>query len=141
MKSNYILSILFLSIFLTSCSTTTTPIIYPNETYQKAGAVQVDVDRKYCIALAENYVKQPNRFGNAAKETVFSAGLGAGTGAIGGAILNNGQIGRTTAAGAAISSIFSIVSELRKGGQTSPSYQRFVEHCLQKKGYVITGWQ
>ncbi len=141
MKPNFIFCTSFLLIFLTSCSTTSTPVIYPNESYQKAGAIQVDVDRQHCITLANNYVKQPNRFGDATKETIFSAGLGAGTGAIGGAIFNNGQIGRATAAGAAISSIYTIVSELRRGGQTSPTYQRFVEHCLQKKGYVVTGWQ
>ena len=125
---------------LIGCSATSKPTFYPNDVFLKAGPAQVDADREYCMSLADEYVKDPDKYTEAAKEGAIGAGVGAGAGAIGGVIMQ-GSVGRATAAGAAVGGIMGVVSSMRKQGDRSPSYQRFVEHCLHKKGYEITGWQ
>ena len=134
-----IISLLTLLFLITSCSSTTTPAFYPNDHLNKVGNVQAEVDSKYCQALAEQYVKQPNRYSSSAKEGVFGGALGATTGAIAGAI-TQGNVGRSLGAGAAVGAIWSIVNDIRRTDNKSPSYQRFVERCLQQKGYELVGW-
>jgi len=129
----------FLFLLCTSCSGTKTPAFYPNDHLNKVGDVQAEVDRKYCQALADQYVKDPNRYSSTVKEGTISGALGAATGAVAGAI-TQGNIGRSIGAGAAVAAIWSIASDLRRTDNTSPTYQRFVERCLKQKGYKIVGW-
>ena len=133
-------SVMVLSLCASSCTPTSQPVLYPNEQLQKAGPVQADVDRQHCMALADNYIKEPNKYLEMAKTGALGAGVGAATGAVAGTI-TKGQVGRATAAGAAVGAIVGIASEASKQSGRSPSYERFVEYCLQKKGYEITGWQ
>ena len=132
-----------LPLFLASlccCSAKSSPTLYPNQYYESVGQVQADVDRQYCIALADNYVKEPNKYQKMAEAGVISGAIGAGTGALTGVIVGS-NVGRATGAGAAVGAIVAIASELFKAGDHSPSYKNFVEHCLLKKGYEVTGWQ
>ena len=122
------------------CAATAKPDFYPNEHFQNVGSVQADVDRKYCLALADNYVKEPNDYLEMGKSGVAGGVAGAGTGALAGAIMK-GAVGRSTAAGAAVGAIVAIASESVKQSGRTPSYERFVEHCLQKKDYEVIGWK
>ena len=140
LSSSLFLSLLFLScVFLTSCSSTRTPAFYPNDHLNRVGNIQAEVDSKYCQALADQYVKQPNRYSSTAKEGTIGGALGAATGAVAGAI-TRGNVGRSLGAGAAVGAIWSIANDLRRTGNVSPTYQRFVERCLQQKGYETVGW-
>ena len=137
-----IMKLLILSSFLfllSACSANRTPAFYPNDHYNKAGDVQAEVDSKYCQALADQYVKEPNRYSSTAKEATIGGALGAATGAVAGAI-TRGNVGRSLGAGAAVGAIWSIANDLRRTGNVSPTYQRFVERCLQQKGYETVGW-
>jgi len=128
-----------LALALSACAATSRPTLYPNETFQKAGPAQADADISYCMNLADQYVKDPNRYADMAKGGVVGGAVGAGTGAIAGAITKS-NVGRATGAGAAVGSIIGVLDSARKSGQRTPNYERFVEHCLHEKGYQIIGW-
>jgi outer membrane lipoprotein SlyB len=116
-----------------------TPDFFPNEQFRRAGSAQADADARECMSLADQYVKEPNKYGDMAKRGVVGGAVGAGTGAIGGVIMK-GSVGRATAAGAAIGGMIGVLSGLSEMNEHTPSYDRFVEFCLQKKGYEIVGW-
>lgn len=96
----------------------------------------MDIDD--CLALADQYINEPNRYASIAKQGFIGGAVGAGTGAVGGAITGNAS--RATGAGAAVGGILGVLKGLSEMNERSPSYQRFVEHCLQQKGYYVTGW-
>lgn len=116
-----------------------TPDFFPNEQYRRAGSAQANADARECMSLADEYVKEPNKYGEMAKRGAIGGAVGAGTGAIGGVIMKE-KVGRATAAGAAIGGMLGVLSGLSDMNERSPSYERFVEYCLQKKGYEITSW-
>ncbi len=125
---------------MTACSSgPARPRFYPNDYYRQVGTAQADADTAQCMALGDQYAEDPSAWQGAAKTGLGGAAVGAGVGAIGG-VITKGKVGRTTAAGAAIGGLVGVASELYKMGEKSPSYERFVEHCLQKKGYEVISW-
>jgi hypothetical protein len=122
-----------------SMTTPKTPDLYPNAKLSQTphGVVQADVNT--CVALADEYVKQSNRYGSTAQQGLIGGAVGAGTGALAGTI-TGANVGRSTGAGAAVGGVLGVLKGLSEMNERSPSYERFVEHCLQKKGYEITGW-
>ena len=134
--------LLLVMMLMSGCSMTgkkaQTPDFYPNHKYLASPVGERDADLNGCLSLADEYIKEPNKYGDMAKEGFVGAVIGAGTGAVGGAIMGNA--GRATGAGAAIGGILGVLHSLSKMNEHSPSYQRFVEHCLQKKGYEVIGW-
>ena len=128
-------------IALTSCSSMMgpkTPDFYPNEKLQKTSRSEVQSDVNSCLGMADDYIKEPNKYANMAKYGLVGGAVGAGTGAVAGTI--TGNAGRGTGAGAAVGGMLGVLKGLSEMNERSPSYERFVEHCLQKKGYEITGW-
>lgn len=126
------------SIGCASMTTPATPDLYPNDKLNRTPRGQVHTDVNRCLALADEYIKQPNKYGEMAKEGLIGGAVGAGTGAVGGAIMGNA--GRGTGAGAAVGGILGVLHAASKMNERTPSYERFVEHCLQKEGYEIIGW-
>lgn len=127
---------------LAACSVVSgpkTPDFFPNEKLSSTpmGVVQADVNG--CMAMADQYIKEPNKYGDMAKQGLIGGAVGAGTGALAGTITGSNP-GRATGAGAAVGGILGVLNSARSMNERSPSYERFVEHCLQKKGYEITGW-
>lgn len=141
MKNKKALGILAIVLLLTSaCSSTPQrPRFFPNDHYRRVGSAVADADAQQCMALADQYVENPSVWQDAAVSGLGGAAIGAGTGAVGGVIMK-GKVGRATAAGAAVGSVIGIASSLAKAGDRNPSYDRFVEHCLQQKGYQVVGW-
>jgi uncharacterized protein YcfJ len=135
-----VLSIVILSFAGCSAMTTPkTPDLYPNAKLAQTSRGQVQADVNTCIALADEYVKQPNKYGEVAKQGVIGGAVGAGTGALAGTIVGS-NVGRSTGAGAAVGGVIGVLKGMSEMNERSPSYERFVEHCLQKKGYEIVGW-
>jgi outer membrane lipoprotein SlyB len=134
-----------LSLIVVSCSacasmtTPKTPDLYPNAKLSQTPGGQVQADVNTCLALGDEYVKQPNKYGDVAKQGVIGGAVGAGTGALAGTITGN-NVGRATGAGAAVGGVIGVLKGMSEMNERSPSYERFVEHCLQKKGYEIVGW-
>ena len=125
----------------TGCSQFTgpqTPDFYPNEAYVQGGSGAARDAERQCMSMADEYVREPNKYTDALKQGATGAAVGAGTGALGGVIMK-GKVGRATAAGAAIGGIIGVLKSASETGDRSPSYQRFVEHCLHKKGNEVTG--
>ena len=122
-----------------SMTTPQTPDLFPNDKLNKTPRGQVNADMNHCLSLADEYIKQPNKYGEMAKEGVVGGAVGAGTGALAGVITGN-NAGRATGAGAAVGGILGVLHAASKMNDRSPSYQRFVEHCLQKQGYEVIGW-
>jgi hypothetical protein len=134
-----------LMLALSACSSAR-PVLYPNKHLQSVGNAKADEDIAQCMALAESYVgsggatEQQGR--NVAKGTAIGGATGAATGAVGGAIA--GDAGTGAAVGAAtgatagfLGSIFGVFGD----SGPSPTYQRFVERCLQERGYEPIGWE
>ena len=115
------------------------PDFYPNDQFRRAGSMQADADARECMAMADQYVREPNKYADMAKQGVIGGAVGAGTGAIGGVIMKD-SVGRATAAGAAIGGILGVLNSAKDMNEHSPSYQKFVEACLRQKGYEIIGW-
>jgi hypothetical protein len=122
-----------------SMTTPKTPDFFPNEKLNSTPRGQVQADVNSCIALADEYIKEPNKYGSMAKQGVVGGAVGAGTGVLAGVITGSNP-GRATGAGAAVGGILGVLKGASEMNERSPSYERFVEHCLQKKGYEITGW-
>lgn len=114
------------------------PQLYPNDKLASTSSIQAQSDVDRCMSLADSYIKEPNKYTEVAKQGLIGGALGAGTGAVAGTIM--GEAGRGTGAGAAVGGIIGILKGLSEVNERSPSYERFVEHCLQKQGYEIIGW-
>jgi hypothetical protein len=126
---------------LVGCSTLTTPKtpdFYPNPKLSQTPRGQVQADVNHCLALADEYVKEPNKYANIAQQGLIGGAVGAGTGAVAGAI--TGNAGRGTGAGAAVGGILGVLRGASQMTDRTPSYERFVERCLQKEGYEVVGW-
>ncbi len=123
---------------MSTWTTPKTPDLYPNAKLAETPRGQVQGDVNHCMALADEYIKQPNRYTDIAKQGLIGGALGAGTGAVAGVI--TGETGRGTGAGAAVGGILGVLKGMSEMNERSPSYERFVEHCLQKEGYEIVGW-
>ncbi len=115
-----------------------TPDFYPNDRYLHSPPAEVQQYEAECMNLASQYVKEPNKYQNLAKDGLEGGVIGAATGAVGGAIAGNA--GRGTGAGAAIGGMLGILKGLKDMNEPSPSYERFVEHCLSQHGYSVIGW-
>ena len=133
--------LLCLTALSSGCSTFSkpeTPDFYPNEKFLHTPTWTVEADEKSCTSMADEYIKQPGKYQNLAKDAVVGGAIGAAGGAIGGAIM--GDAGRGTGAGAAVGGLLGVLKGLSDMNEPTPSYERFVEHCLQQKGYAIIGW-
>jgi hypothetical protein len=116
------------------------PILYPNETLQANGETQADRDIEQCSELAKEFNASPSHGGEAAKATAEDAVVGGAAGAAGGAVFGNAGTG--AAAGAAAGAAGGIVRSIfRWRRDPDPTYRRFVEICLQRKGYEVVGWE
>jgi outer membrane lipoprotein SlyB len=133
------LALLMMVIGLVSCSTTQSPVLYPNGHLQRVGQAQADRDIATCRDLASQYVES-----TAGKDIAKSAAIGtvggAAVGAAGGAVS-----GRGGGLGAAIGSAAGGTAGAARGTakQIGPSrvYKGYVNRCLRENGYDVIGWQ
>ena len=101
---------------------------------------EVDQSVKDCQDLADKYISDPSHYQNAAKSAVVGGTLGAAGGAVAGAVVG-GSVGRSVGAGAAAGAVVSLLQQLFSHGETNPSREKFVEQCLEAKGYKVYGWE
>jgi hypothetical protein len=115
------------------------PVLYPNATYQQAGAdaAQRDVDACVEFAKSQGHSAQPAE--RAGESAAGGAAVGAATGAAVGAVL--GSAGRGAAAGAAGGGVRSFLHGLFRWRDPDPIERGFVQECLRERGYRVIGWQ
>ena len=126
-------------VFLQSCSTNQSPILYPNHKLSVTPKLESQEDIRICKDLAEEYVRDPQRWKDVAQETAVGGVAGAAAGAVAGTIFSNA--GRGTAAGAASGAVIGLIRSLIRAGEPNPTKQRFVEACLTERGYRVIGWE
>jgi hypothetical protein len=120
------------------CSTTKSPILYPNEHLNTVGAAQADRDIEECCRLAESYLKS-KKAKEMAKGAVESSVVGAASGAAAGSVF--GHAGRGAGAGAAAGAAASVTHSLFRVKDPDPVFMNFVNRCLSEKGYQPIGWE
>lgn len=119
-------------------TTKETPDYYPNEKFNRSSDAERYSAERQCESMAGEYVEEPDKYREVVKKGLVGGVVGAGTGAVGGAIFS--EAGRGTGAGAAIGGIIGVLKGLQEMNENSPTYERFVEHCLSQKGYQVIGW-
>ena len=140
MKKRYTIVIFLVAtaVLLSACAQKR-PVLYPNATYQAAGATAAQRDIDECIQMAADYGHATDRGKNVAQSTVGGAAVGA---AVGGAVgLVTGSPGRGIAAGAAGGGAGGLTRGAMKSGTPDEIERRFVEQCLRDKGYQVVGWK
>jgi outer membrane lipoprotein SlyB len=140
MKKYFALIVLLIgaAVLLSACAKKR-PVLYPNATYNSAGAAAAQADIDNCIQMAANYGHETETGKNLAKSTAGGAAVGA---AVGGAVgLVTGNPGRGLAAGAAGGGAGGLTRGALKSGDPDEIERRFVEQCLRDKGYQVIGWK
>jgi uncharacterized protein YcfJ len=115
------------------------PVLYPNLTYQTAGASAAMADIDECIQLAADHGHATDAGKNVATSTAKGAATGAVVGGAVGAV--TGRPGRGAAAGAAGGGAGGMMKGVWKSGDPDDIERRFVEQCLRDKGYQVIGWK
>lgn len=114
------------------------PILYPNDHLQEVGQAQADQDIAQCREFASNHVAS-HTGETIAGSTAVGAGGGAVIGAVGGAI--TGSAGTNAAIGAATGATAGLLHGLFHSSTPSRAYRRFVDRCLEERGYESMGWE
>ena len=146
MKLRSLHMVTFLLVLPAVCLAAPKPDLYPNKHLKSVGQVQANRDMIDCRIQAEDYVgssySQNNRQ-DVRREATRRAARGAALGALGSTITKN-KAGRGAGAGAAIAGTASVLDsrrqqrELQQSG--SPEYKKYVEACLEDRGYRVVGW-
>lgn len=130
---------LFTSMLIAAgCSTTRSPILYPNAHLSTVGAEQANKDIEECCRLADSYLKT-HKTRDMTKSAVESGVVGAAAGAAAGSIF--GHVGRGAAAGAAAGAASSVTHSLFRVKDPDPVFINFVNRCLSERGYQPIGWE
>ena len=148
MQTRHLVRLPAVAVFLVALSAcgAARPVLYPNQHMKAVGNATADQDISGCMAEADSYLASggatEQKAKNAAKGTAIGGATGAATGAVGGAIAGNaGQgaaIGAATGATAGLlGSLFGVFGD----SGPDPTYQRYVERCLQERGYEPIGWE
>jgi uncharacterized protein YcfJ len=115
------------------------PVLYPNATYNAAGATVARADIDACVQLAADHGHATDAGKNVAGSTAKGAATGAVVGGAVGAV--TGRPGRGAAAGAAGGGAGGLMRGAWKSGDPDEIERRFVEQCLRDKGYRVIGWK
>ena len=115
------------------------PVLYPNLTYQTAGASGALADIDECVQLAADHGHATDYSKNMAASTAKGATTGSVVGGAVGAV--TGRPGRGAAAGAAGGGAGGLMQGVWKSGDPDDIERRFVEKCLRDKGYQVLGWK
>ncbi len=115
------------------------PMLYPNDKLQHSGQAEAQRDIDECIALAQQSGAGRDAAGTVAERTATGALVGA-AGGLGVGVVT-GNVGRGMATGAAGGASVGLVSGLLGSTQMDPVMRRWVEACLQERGYRVVGWQ
>lgn len=126
------------SIVLIGCAAER-PVLYPNPHLNTVGAATAEQDIDECIALAKGAGVGPNKAGQVAGRTATAAAVGGAAGAAAGAV--RGHAGRGAAMGAAGGAAGGLVSGMIKSRGLDTVTKRYVDVCLQERGYRVLGWK
>ena len=129
---NKILALIIMIIFLVACASR--PVLYPNKKYKRVGKDHADLDINQCENEADKFVNSSK-----GKRILKEGGKGALLGGIIGAAIGliTGDVGEAVAIGAVSGGVGSAASA---GLSPDELNRRYVNYCLQQKGYKVIGW-
>lgn len=130
---------IFVFIILFAACAQKRPVLYPNHHLTTVGKAAAEADIDACIQLAKDYGANSDAGKKIATSTAAGAAIGGATGSAIGAV--TGNIGRGAAAGAAGGAAGGATRQAIRSGDPDPVFKRFVEKCLQDKGYETIGWR
>jgi hypothetical protein len=133
------LIVMVCTLFFWSCAQQR-PVLYPNPYLQNVGNEKAQADIDECMRLADQYGAKEDVGGKIAKDTATGAAVGAAAGAAIGAVLGK-NVGRAAGAGAAGAGAGALTHSAIRSGEADPLFRRYVEKCLQEKGYETIGWR
>jgi len=136
-------SILVLSMFLMpiGCGGAKRPVLYPNSYYTMVGQQRAEMDVDACMYAAEVSGANSGKGTELAKNTAKAGAVGGATGAVVGAVASGTSVGRGAAIGGAGAATAALVGGAFDAGEPTAIYMRFVDQCLQEKGYQTIGWR
>lgn len=133
--------IIITSLSLMAC--TYKPIVDQNEKYFQVGQAQADADIDQCMKDGDAYLKQYKKT-HVLKSTGRGAAIGGFIGAVFG-VLGRGNlssVATSTAVGAGVGGAAGGLGSATSGSVTPDEIkQRYVNNCLNRKGYSVLGWQ
>jgi outer membrane lipoprotein SlyB len=115
------------------------PVLYPNAHLEAVGTAAAQQDIDDCLQRAASGAYKSKPEAEVAGSTAVGAASGAAIGAAVGAVA--GRAGRGAAMGAAGGGTAGLIRGLFRSRDLDPVQQRFVEQCLQEKGYKVIGWR
>ena len=140
MKKTTSTSLLLIVLAMSAC-TTQRPVLYPNGKLRAVGEAAAQADIDDCIALAHASGVDDGRAERLASKTAKNATVGAGTGAVVGAISDRRSVGEGAAIGAGATASATLLRGMVNASEPEPIHKRFVSICLQDRGYQLIGWQ
>ncbi len=115
--------------------------MYPNAKATSVGQAQMAKDVDQCMDLARRYGVSETQEASIGRNTVTGALLGGvAAGAWG---LVRGDAGNRAAAGAVAGAATGATKGVIEANQhrLNPTLFRFVQRCLQERGYEVIGWE
>jgi len=135
------LVVLLSSLSLISCSSYK-PILDQNDQYLRVGEAQAQIDSDACVKEGDEYLKkykQERVVKEAARKAVIGTVIGGAFGLVFGN--NTKSIVRGLALGAGIGAATGAIGAAGEGTITPDQVkQRYVNNCLNRKGYSVIGW-
>ncbi len=133
--------ILLSSLSLISCSSYK-PILDQNDQYLRVGEAQAQIDSDACVKEGDEYLKkykQERVVKEAARKAVIGTVIGGAFSLVFGN--NTKSIVRGLALGAGIGAATGAIGAAGEGTITPDQVkQRYVNNCLNRKGYSVIGW-
>jgi len=139
MKQGLSLIAVVVCILTTVGCSTKRPVLYPNDYLDQVGMQVGQADIDACITKAEASGASASS-GDAAGNVATSAAVGAAAGAVFAAVLGR-DVGDYALAYGGAAAAGSAVHQGAKSGEPDSMHKSFVNKCLSKKGYEITGWK
>ena len=132
LKSSVLFIVSLILLLFVACASK--PVLYPNNKYKRQGEEKSNKDVEQCMNDSEAYLKG-SKGKQVAKHAGFGAVVGGAMGAVAGAF--SGDLAKGAFQGAAVGGAGGAAV-----GALSPDEikRRYVNKCLQDKGYEVIGW-
>jgi uncharacterized membrane protein len=114
------------------------PVFYPDGYTQSVGEAQRNQDIDECMAMARQsgVAEHRDQVGEKAARGALVGGVASGVWG-----LIRGDVGRLVVAGAAAGAATGGAVGAVDSAKLSPTFKRFVQRCLQDRGYEVIGWE
>lgn len=141
MKRSTCLTFFAVTLLLTGCGGAKRPVLYPNSHLSHVGQQQAEMDIDACMYAAETSGANSGKGSELVNNTAKAGVVGGATGAVVGAIASGTSVGRGAAIGGAGAATAALVGGAFDTAEPTDIYIRFVDQCLQEKGYQSIGWR